>query len=66
VEIEKDRYMENIINTFIECPRVIFLAKLIGGLNLAALMVTENDVVLKCISTVCLIRIIKGIRRSEA
>lgn len=48
---------------FKECPRTAFLATIVGGYNAVVLMIAED--VLRCISTVCAIRVLKGIRRSE-
>ncbi len=65
MEIESEDYMEEITGRFRNCPRIILLAPMVGGYNLLALMVAENNEVLECISTVCTVRRMKGIRRSE-
>jgi len=44
---------------------MVFLVIMVGGYDIATLMIAENEDVLRCISTVCAIRVLKGIRRSE-
>ncbi len=65
MEIEDEEHMTEITRRFRECPRIALLASMVGGYNLMALMVAENNDVLECISTVCVVRRMKGIRRSE-
>ncbi len=65
MEIINEEYMFRIIEKFRECPRIIFLANMIGGYNLIALMYAENEDVLGCLGSVCSIRTMEGIRRSE-
>ncbi len=65
MEIEDEEHMAEITRRFRECPRIVLLASMVGGYNLVALMVAENNDVLECISTVCAVRRMKGIRRSE-
>jgi len=57
--------LKEIMSKFKECPRIILLATMAGGYNVVALMIAENEGVLKSISTVCAIRVLKGIRRSD-
>jgi len=57
--------LKEIMSRFKECPRIILLATMAGGYNVVALMIAENEGVLKSISTVCAIRVLKGIRRSD-
>lgn len=64
LEVDEEALRE-IVSKFKECPRIIFLAIMVGGYNIAALMIAENEDVLRCISTLCAIRVLKGIRRSE-
>ncbi len=65
MEIDNEEHMMDIVEKFRDCPRIVFLASMVGGYNLVALMVAENDYVLECISTVCAVRRMQGIRRSE-
>lgn len=65
MEIDNDEHLADIVKKFKDCPRIVFLASMVGGYNLVALMVAENDYVLECISTVCAVRRMQGIRRSE-
>ena len=65
MEVGDEEHMAEITRRFRECPRMVLLASMVGGYNLAALMVAENDDVLECISTVCAVRRMDGIRRSE-
>ncbi len=64
LEVDEEALRE-ILSRFKECPRIILLSSMVGGFNVVALMIAEDDNVLKCISTTCAIRILKGIRRSE-
>lgn len=64
LEVDEETLKE-VTSRFEECPRIIFMATMAGGYNVVALMIAENEGVLKCISTVCAIRILRGIRRSE-
>lgn len=64
LEVHEEALRE-IMSKFKECPRIIFLATMVGGYNVVALMIAENEDVLKSISTVCAIRVLKGIRRSN-
>ncbi len=65
MEIVDDRSMRNIINRFKECPRMVLLAKMMGGYNLVAVLYAEDDDVLECFSSICSIRTMPGIRRTE-
>ena len=50
----------------VQCPRVVHIFKTIGGYNLIALVVAENQETLESISTEkCSLRCSRGIRRSE-
>lgn len=64
LEVDEEALKE-IVFKFRECPRIILLTTIIGGFNIAILMIAENEEVLKCISTTCSVRVLKGIRRSE-
>ena len=64
-EIEHDRLLD-IKRVFQECPRMAFLATLIGPYNLMAIMVAETPSLVKIMALgACCLRRMKGIRRSE-
>jgi DNA-binding Lrp family transcriptional regulator len=66
LEMESAEAMQDLIERFTDCPRVIHMFKTIGGYNLIALVVAENQDTLESISTEkCSLRCSKGIRRSE-
>jgi DNA-binding Lrp family transcriptional regulator len=66
LEMESAEAMQDLLNRFEECPRVIQIFKTIGGYNLIALVVAETQETLESISMEkCSLRCSKGIRRSE-
>ena len=66
LEIESAEAMNNILERFRNCPRVVNIFTTLGGYNLIALIVAENQSTLECISIEkCSLRSNKGIRRSE-
>ena len=66
LEMESAEAMQNIIDRFEECPRVIQIFKTMGGYNLIALVMAETKETLESISVEkCSLRCSKGIRRSE-
>jgi DNA-binding Lrp family transcriptional regulator len=66
LEMENADAMQNVIDRFRDCPRVIHIFKTIGGYNLIALVVAENQNTLESISMEkCSLRSSTGIRRSE-
>lgn len=65
LECRDYRSQAEIIERFRECPRVVFFSPLIGGYNMLAIMAAENMHVLESITTVCAIRTMEGVRRSE-
>ncbi len=66
LEIESSDAMDAIIERFTECPRVVNLFTTLGGYNLIALVVAENQNTLESISIEkCSLRSNHGIRRSE-
>jgi DNA-binding Lrp family transcriptional regulator len=66
LEMESAEAMQDILNRFEECPRVIQMFKTMGGFNLIALVVAETPETLESISMEkCSLRCSKGIRRSE-
>jgi len=66
LEIESAETMRNIIDRYSKCPRVINFFTTIGGYNLIALVMAENQATLESESMEkCALRSGKGIRRSE-
>ena len=66
LEMESAEAMQELIERFKDCPRVIHIFKTIGGYNLIALVVAETQDTLESISNEkCSLRCSKGIRRSE-
>jgi DNA-binding Lrp family transcriptional regulator len=66
LEMESAEAMQNLLNRFEECPRIIQIFKTVGGYNLIALVVAETQDTLESISMEkCSLRCSKGIRRSE-
>ncbi|MCW4018809.1 MAG: Lrp/AsnC family transcriptional regulator [Candidatus Bathyarchaeota archaeon] len=66
LEMESAEAMQNLLDRFEECPRVIQIFKTVGGFNLIALVVAETPETLESISMEkCSLRCSKGIRRSE-
>jgi DNA-binding Lrp family transcriptional regulator len=66
LEMESAEAMRNLLDRFKDCPRVIYIFKTIGGYNLIALVIAEDQDTLESISTEkCSLRSGGGIRRSE-
>jgi DNA-binding Lrp family transcriptional regulator len=66
LEMESAEAMQNLLERFKDCPRVIHIFKTIGGYNLIALVVAEDQNTLESISIEkCSLRSSAGIRRSE-
>jgi len=66
LEMESAEAMQDLLNRFEECPRVVEIFKTVGGYNLIALVVAETQETLESISMEkCSLRCNKGIRRSE-
>ena len=66
LEMESAEAMQNVLDRFEDCPRVVQIFKTIGGYNLMALIVAETQETLESISMEkCSLRCSKGIRRSE-
>jgi len=66
LEMESADAMQNVLDRFEKCPRVVQIFKTIGGYNLIALVVAETRETLESISMEkCSLRCSKGIRRSE-
>lgn len=66
LEMESAEAMQKLLERFKDCPRVIHIFKTIGGYNLIALVVAEDQDTLESISIEkCSLRSSTGIRRSE-
>jgi Lrp/AsnC family leucine-responsive transcriptional regulator len=66
LEMEDAKAMQEIMNRFRECPRVVHFFKTLGGYNLIAVVIAENRDTLDSISVEkCSLRSNPGIRRSE-
>ena len=66
LEMENAEAMQNLLDRFRNCPRVIQIFKTVGGFNLIALVIAENPETLESISMEkCSMRSSPGIRRSE-
>ncbi len=66
LEMENVQAMDSLIERFRDCPRVVNIFKTMGGFNLIALVVAENQDILECIAMEkCSLRSSPGIRRSE-
>jgi DNA-binding Lrp family transcriptional regulator len=66
LEMDSAEAMQTLIDRFKDCPRVIQIFKTMGGYNLIALVVAENQGTLNSISMEkCSLRSNAGIRRSE-
>ena len=66
IEIESAGALERLLERFKDCPRVVNIFTTLGGYNLIALVVAEDQETLESISVEkCSLRSSKGIRRSE-
>lgn len=66
IEIEGAEAMQKLLERFKECPRVVHIFITLGGYNIIALVVAENQDTLESISVEkCSLRSSEGIRRSE-
>ena len=66
LEVESAEAMQNLLARFRDCPRVVQIFKTLGGYNLIAIVVAEDQNTLESISIEkCSIRSGSGIRRSE-
>lgn len=66
LEMESAEAMQNLLERFKDCPRVVHIFKTIGGYNLIALVIAEDKDTLESISVEkCSLRSSAGIRRSE-
>ena len=66
LEMENAKATQNLLSKFKNCPRVIQIFKTVGGFNLIAMVLAENQETLESISMEkCSLRSGPGIRRSE-
>lgn len=66
IETDGPEYANKLIKCFEECPRVVYIFKTIGGYNIIALVVAENQETLESIAMEkCSLKSKEGIRRSE-
>ena len=66
IEIESSEALQNLLKRFEDCPRVVNIFTTLGGYNLIALVIAEDEDTLESISVEkCSIRSSGGIRRSE-
>jgi DNA-binding Lrp family transcriptional regulator len=66
LEMESAEAAQKLLDRFKDCPRVVQIFKTIGGFNLIALVIAENQDTLESISMEkCSLRSGGGIRRSE-
>ncbi|MFW6111216.1 MAG: Lrp/AsnC family transcriptional regulator [Thermoproteota archaeon] len=66
IEIENSQSLDNFLQRFRECPRVVKIFTTLGGYNIIALVIAEDQETLESISIEkCSLRSSEGIRRSE-
>jgi len=66
LEMESADAMQRLLERFKDCPRVVHIFTTLGGYNMIALVVAENQETLESISMEkCSLRSSQGIRRSE-
>lgn len=66
IEIESSEALERLLNRFKDCPRIVNIFTTLGGYNLIALVIAEDQDTLESISMEkCSLRSSEGIRRSE-
>jgi len=66
IEIESAEAMNNLLERFRNCPRVVHIFTTLSGYNIIALIVAEDEITLESISVEkCSLRSSEGIRRSE-
>ncbi len=66
LEMESADAMQELLDRFEHCPRVIQIFKTVGGFNLIAFVVAETQETLESISMEkCSLRCSRGVRRSE-
>lgn len=65
MEVEGPERLDEVKRVLEKCPRMLVLATLLAGYNLAAIMFAEDEGVLESITTCCAIRDLPGIKRTE-
>jgi len=65
LEVANEEYLSKLLEKFKECPRIIFMFKVMGEYNLVALIYAEDERVLDSILGTCILRTMEGIRKSE-
>ena len=65
LEVASEEHLNKLLEKFKECPRIIFMFKVMGEYNLVALIYAEDDRVLDSIIGTCMLRTMEGIRKSE-
>lgn len=66
LEMESAETMNRLLERFKDCPRVVYIFTALGGYNLIALVVAEDQDTLESISMEkCSLRSSEGVRRSE-
>ena len=67
VEADSFERLNELVKTFKDCPRLVFMSTLMGAHNLIAVMIAEDSSTLESMVVgTCSLRSQKGIRRSEA
>lgn len=64
-DVQDYNSLQELLKTFENCPRIIFLASMVAGYNFIAIVAAENQDVLENVVSICAIRNFKGIRRAE-
>ncbi|MFQ6123547.1 MAG: winged helix-turn-helix transcriptional regulator [Candidatus Heimdallarchaeota archaeon] len=65
LELESGLVLDNYIQRFRECPRIVQTFRLLGGYNLALILIAENSDTLESITAYCPLRAQEVVRRSE-
>ena len=65
-EVESPEILQELLEKFSKCPRIVFLTTTTGAYNLMSIMVAEDADTLNAILQICSVRSQRGIRRSEA
>ncbi|MEM3401747.1 MAG: AsnC family transcriptional regulator [Candidatus Hadarchaeales archaeon] len=65
-EVETHERLQELIDIFSKCPRIVFVTTTTGAYNMMTIMVAEDADTLNAILEVCSVRAQRGIRRSEA
>ncbi len=65
LEVESGSVLDNYLKRFRECPRIVQTFCLLGGYNLALVLIAENLDTLESLAAYCPLRAHDGVRRSE-